>query len=320
MKQPTIGRREFLRAAGLFSAGAALNACGRVVADEGGLRLALISDLHMLPSEVALSSVQRAFDHIHRQRPAVQAILNAGDSIMDALQTPAAEVEAEWNAYAQAMQAVTDLPVYSVLGNHDVWGWGIADPALEGDPRYGKAWGVEALGLPAPYYAFELGNWQFLALDSTHRPTLEPDELHGGFPYTGRLDDAQFEWLGDELAHSDPDRPVAVLSHIPILSAGELLDGENEASGNWIVPGAWIHIDARRLVELFYQHPNVRLCLSGHSHQHERLEYLGVSYVSAGAICGGWWTGSYMHFPPGYVLLTLRPDGACESRFVDYNL
>jgi len=80
------------------------------------------------------------------------------------------------------MQAITDMPVHSVIGNHDVWGWGIDDPSLEDDPRYGKAWAVEALGLPGPYYAFELGNWQFLALDSTHRPTLKPDDLHGGFP------------------------------------------------------------------------------------------------------------------------------------------
>ncbi len=120
-------------------------------------------------------------------------------------------------------------------------------------------------------------------------------------PYTGRLDDTQFEWLKQQLAQSDPERPVAILSHIPILSAGELLDGDNEASGNWLVPGAWVHIDARRLVELFHQHPNVRLCLSGHSHQHERLEYLGVTYVGGGAICGKWWMGDYMHFPPGYV-------------------
>ena len=319
MNQRPLNRRGFLRAAGVLSAGGMLTACRRLGAGPSARTVALISDVHMLPNDVARSGLSRALDHIRRQQPAVQAILNAGDSIMDALQTPAAEVGAEWDAYAQGMQAITDMPVHSVIGNHDVWGWGIDDPSLEDDPRYGKAWAVEALGLPGPYYAFELGNWQFLALDSTHRPTLKPDDLHGGFPYTGRLDDKQFEWLGGQLALSDPDRPVAILSHIPILSAGELLDGENEASGNWVVPGAWIHIDARRLVELFHQYPNVRLCLSGHSHQHERLEYLGVTYVSGGAICGGWWMGDYMHFPPGYVLLSLHRDGSCASKFVDYN-
>lgn len=319
MSQLPLNRRAFLRAAGTLSVGGMLAACRGISLVSAPLRLALISDVHLLPNDVALSGLQRALEHIHQQRPAVQAILNAGDSIMDSLETPASAVAAEWEAFTQVMQAGTDLPVYSIIGNHDVWGWGLPDPALEDDPRYGKAWAVEALGLPGPYYAFELGEWQFYALDSTHRPTLEPGDPYAELPYTGRLDDAQFEWLAQQLTQSDPERPAAILSHIPILSAGELLDGDNEASGNWVVPGAWIHIDARRLVELFHQHPNVRLCLSGHSHQHERLEYLGVTYVSGGAICGRWWMGDYMHFPPGYVLLDLSPDGTCQSRFVDYN-
>ncbi len=95
------------------------------------LHLALISDVHLLPSEVALGGLQRALDHMHQQRPAVQAILNAGNSIMDALQTPKSEVVAEWEAFNQTMQAGTDLPIYSVIGNHDVWGWGLAEPTLE---------------------------------------------------------------------------------------------------------------------------------------------------------------------------------------------
>lgn len=319
MNQRPLNRREFLRAAGVLSAGGMLTACGGPGDGPAALTLALISDVHMLPNDVARSGLRRALDHIRRQQPAVQAILNAGDSILDALESPAAEVEAEWDAFVQVMQAGTDLPVYHLIGNHDVWGWGLADPSLEDDPRYGKGWAVEALGLAGPYSAFELGEWQFFALDSTHRPTLDADEPHGDIPYTGRLDDTQFEWLSQQLAQSDPDRPVGLLSHIPILSAGELQDGDNEATGNWLVPGAWIHIDARRLVELFHQHPNVRLCLSGHSHQHERLEYLGVTYVSGGAISGGWWMGDYMHFPTGYVLLSLGRDGTCQSRLVDYN-
>lgn len=320
MTQPPLSRRIFLRTAGVFSAGVVLTACRGLGLGSGTLRLALISDVHMLPNAVAIDGLQRALDHIHQQRPAVQAILNAGDSIMDALQARQADVAAQWDAFTQEMQAGTDLPVYSLIGNHDVWGWGIDDRSLEGEPRYGKAWAIEALSLPGPYYAFELGDWQFYALDSTHRPMLEAGDPYADLPYTGRLDDAQFEWLAQQLAQSDRERPAAILSHIPILSAGELLDGDNEASGNWVVPGAWIHIDARRLVELFHQHPNVRLCLSGHSHQHERLEYLGVTYVSGGAICGGWWMGDYMHFPPGYVMLDLHPDGRCDSRFLDYNL
>jgi Icc protein len=197
-----LSRRAFLRAAGTLSAGGVLAACRGLDLGSGTLHLALISDVHMLPNDVAVEGLQRALDHIHQQRPAVQAILNAGDSILDALQTPEAEVAAAWDAFTQTMQAGTDLPVHSVIGNHDVWGWGLATPGLEADPHYGKAWAIEALGLPAPYYAFGLGEWQFYALDSTHRPTLGAGDPYGDMPYTGRLDDPQFEWLKQQLAQA----------------------------------------------------------------------------------------------------------------------
>jgi Icc protein len=321
MTDTHLSRRTFLQSAAGLSTASLLTACSGTIirSSTADLRLALLTDIHLLPTEPALSGMKRALAHAQAQQPPVQAILNGGDSIMDALQTDASRVEAEWAAFTQTLDEVCRLPVHSIIGNHDVWGWGSNDASIQQDSRYGKEWAVQALGLSDRYYAFELGAWQFFALDSTHPPILELQDPHGDLPYTGRLDDEQFDWLAQQLAQSDPERPVCIFSHIPVLSAGEMIDGENEATGNWLVPGAWVHIDARRLVELFHQHPNVRLCLSGHSHQHERLEYLGVTYVSGGAVCGRWWMGDYMHFPPGYVLLDLHKDGSCDSQFVDYN-
>ena len=112
--------------------------------------------------------------------------------------------------------------------------------------------------------------------------------------------------------------PVCIVSHIPVLAACEYLDGDNEASGDWVVPGAWMHIDARRLWRLFWAHPNVKLCLSGHTHQVEDLRYHGVKYLTNGAISANWWYGPYFDFPPGYVIVTLYADGSSESKFVTY--
>jgi 3',5'-cyclic AMP phosphodiesterase CpdA len=321
MTNTHFSRRTFLRSAAGLSAAGLLTACSGAITrrSTSSLRLALLTDIHLTPAEPALSGMKRALAHAQAQQPPAQAILNGGDSIMESLETDASHTEAQWVAFTQILSQECDLPVYSVIGNHDVWGWANPDATIQQDPRYGKGWAVKALGLPHRYYAFEIGEWQFFALDSTHRPILLPDDPYGDLAYTGRLDDEQFEWLAQQLVQSDPERPVCIFSHIPVLSAGEMIDGENEATGNWLVPGAWVHIDARRLVELFHQHPNVRLCLSGHSHQHERLEYLGVTYVSGGAVCGRWWMGDYMHFAPGYVLLDLSPDGSCDSQFVDYN-
>jgi 3',5'-cyclic-AMP phosphodiesterase len=68
-----------------------------------------------------------------------------------------------------------------------------------------------------------------------------------------------------------------------------MFDGDNEKSGDWVIPGAWVHIDARRIVELFHQHKNVKLCLSGHIHLFDRVLYNGVTYICDGAVCGRWW-------------------------------
>jgi len=47
-----------------------------------------------------------------------------------------------------------------------------------------------------------------------------------------------------------------VVSHIPIISTSVFFDGDNEKSGNWNVPRAWMHIDARKIKDLFADYPN----------------------------------------------------------------
>jgi 3',5'-cyclic AMP phosphodiesterase CpdA len=178
---------------------------------------------------------------------------------------------------------------------------------------------VQQLGLPNRYYAFDQAGWHFIVLDSIHRP--ETGKTYAGSvdkSYTGKLDEEQFAWLAAELDKTPASTPICVISHIPILSACELLDGDNEASGNWIVPGAWVHIDARRFWNLFWQHRNVRLCLSGHTHQVEDLRYHGVQYMTNGSIAAKWWQGAYMDFPPGYMAMTLFTDGSSAGEFVEY--
>jgi 3',5'-cyclic AMP phosphodiesterase CpdA len=238
---------------------------------------------------------------------------------METLFSDRASAQAQWDAFTSVLEAELTLPIYHCIGNHDVWGWGRADPAAEGDPLYGKGFALQALGLAGRYYSFDLASWHFIVLDSTHPSILAPGAPHSDIPYTGRLDEDQFLWLEGEIVATPLERPICVVSHIPILSACELLDGPNEESGNWLIPGAWVHIDARRLWELFRAHPNVRACLSGHTHQLERIDYHGATYLSNGAVSGSWWQGEYMGFPPGYVLVSFYADGTLEEEFVTYD-
>jgi predicted phosphodiesterase len=109
-----------------------------------------------------------------------------------------------------------------------------------------------------------------------------------------------------------------VVSHIPILSVAAFLDENNERTGDWHVPGAWMHIDARRIKGLFKRHPNVKLCLSGHLHLVDRCEYLGVTYVCNGAVCSNWWKGNYQETDEGYGVVDLYADGTFDAQYVAY--
>ena len=338
MSKNRITRREFLIGASAAVAGAAAactvrpeetaQANGAVAAaispggreDRGpALRLAHLTDMHVLPRAEATDGFARALRHAQGLQPPVAAILNTGDCIMDSLGADRAQTQAQWDAFVSILEAERTLPIYHAIGNHDVWGWGLGQADLESDPLYGKGFALQSLGLSSRYYAFDLAPWRFLVLDSTHPSTLEAGAPHADLAYTGRLDDEQFGWLEQQLQSAPDDQLVCIVSHIPILCACELLDGPNEETGNWLMPGAWMHIDSRRMVDLFLEHPNVKACLSGHAHQVERLEYHGLTYLNDGAVCGAWWNGAYLGFPPAYVVVSLYADGTVENEFIAYD-
>ena len=280
------------------------------------VRFAHITDMHIQPDGPGAESFARALRDLQTRYPDLDFVLNTGDCVMETLHAQKAEAESQWETFRNVLDAECRLPVHHAIGNHDVWGWGLpadAQSSLKSDPLFGKGMAVQQLQLPERYYAFDGGGWRFLVLDSTH-----PAEVAPGEPYTGKLDAEQLEWLTQQIKSTSSSTPVCIVSHIPVLAACEFLDGPNESSGNWVVPGAWVHIDARRLWELFWEHPNVKLCLSGHTHQVEDLRYHGLRYMTNGAISGNWWRGPYFDFPPGYVVVTLYNDGSSDSTFVAY--
>lgn len=278
------------------------------------LRIAHLTDMHILPEAFATEGLARAIRHAQRLSPKPDFILNTGDCIKDSLKTSKEDALNQWQAFLDVFSAESSIPVFHCIGNHDVWGWGSSDSTIQADELYGKGMALQQLGLSSRYYSFDQAGWHFIILDSIHPQIIADSEM----PYTGKLDEEQYLWLEEDLKATPPRTPICIASHIPILSACEYFDGPNEESGNWIVPGAWMHIDARRFRTLFLQYPNVRLCLSGHTHQHDYEEYLKVKYLSNGAISGNWWQGDYMDFPPAYVIIDLFSNGTSEHRIIEY--
>lgn len=274
------------------------------------LRIAHLSDIHIQPERMAAQGLTACLHHVQELTDRPDLILTGGDLVMDSIDADESRTRVQWELFRSVMRSECGLPVEHCIGNHDVWGLNRKASRTTGSERlYGKKWAMEVLGLDRPYRAFSRAGWRFIVLDSTYPK---------GQSYIGRLDEAQFEWLEEELARTDAKTPMLVLSHIPILSAAAFLDGKREETGDWRVPAAWMHIDLRRIKDLFARHSNVKLCLSGHLHLVDRVDYAGVTYLCNGAVCGGWWNGSYQECEPGYALVDLYADGSFERNYVTY--
>lgn len=166
--------------------------------------------------------------------------------------------------------------------------------------------------LERTYYRFDHAGWRFYVLDDI-QPTADNR-------YQAYLDDAQRDWLEKDLSEKPAEMPAVVVCHIPILSV-TVIDTSGpaglyrEKESEYYIPRTQMCRDAMSLVHLFARH-NVRLALSGHTHRMDRVEYRGVTFICAGAVCGGWWRErAYRGFPAGFSVIDLHPDGAFDFRF-----
>jgi 3',5'-cyclic AMP phosphodiesterase CpdA len=314
-----MNRRHFLQRGGAFALGvtaglvtpasqAAINPTRKRV-----LRAAHLTDIHVSADHDAPAGMAEALRHAQGQADKPELILFGGDCVGDALGTPKPKVMEQWEIWERVLAAELKTPARMCIGNHDILGWNRREDALlRADPDFGKALALKKLGLKSRYYSFDQAGWHFVVLDSM-------EFWHGNSQgYLARIDDEQFAWLERDLAATSATTPVCVLSHIPILSVAAFLDGDLNGTGTWVVPGAWMHIDARRIKDLFRKHANVKVCLSGHLHMVDDVTYCGVRYLCNGAVCGGWWQGSWQDFGPAYALLDFYDDGSVENALVSY--
>jgi 3',5'-cyclic AMP phosphodiesterase CpdA len=296
----------------LFGAPAPLGSAPKPLTPSEGFRFAHLTDLHILTHGNA-RKVRRALHHAtHRPNPP-KLILTGGDLVYDTMYADEASALKQWEYVKWVFESHRKVPVEHVLGNHDIWGIDRVKSKTTGrEPLYGKRLAMEALQLSQTYRSFDQGGWHFILLDDVvPLPDLKT--------YEGRLDETQFEWLESDLKSVPSQTPVIVLTHIPILGASVFFPPQTTHCTNlYSLPYTMMHGDAQRIVALFEQHSNVKLCLSGHTHLVDRVEYKGVTYMGNGAVCGNWWNGPFQGFMPGYSLIDLHPDGSFGSEYQHY--
>ncbi|MFT3827993.1 MAG: metallophosphoesterase [Chitinophagaceae bacterium] len=271
------------------------------------LRFAHLTDVHMEPELRAPEGLAACLHHLQSIKDAPSFILSGGDSIFDALKQPKDRVDQQWKLWHGIFKNENSLPIEYCIGNHDCWGMG-----EKSDVLYGKKYALDQMKLATPYRSFDKAGWHFIILDSIQTK-------NDGTWYTCQLDDEQFAWLEQDLAKVPATTPVIVASHVPIVSAATVVvDNKVKGDQGYVLGLGSMHVDAARIVALFDKHPNVKLCLSGHIHLYEQIQYNGVTYISNGAVSGNWWKGVRYKTDNGYAVVNLYDDGTFDNEYISY--
>jgi len=311
-------RREAIKALGAASALGAIGVHPSAAQDQASrtrrrvLRVAHLTDIHVEPERNAPVGLASCLRHVQSLKDKPELILFGGDAVMDSFEADDARTKVQWDLWKKIFKDECSLPVQACIGNHDIWGGNKAKSRTTGDePNYGKKRAMENFAIAERYRSFESprGEWHFIVLDSAQVD---------GDGYKAVLDEPQFEWLASDLKSVDPKTPVLVLSHIPIVSATVIVGAADQPRSEWNISGSLLHLDAIRLKNLFNAHPNVKLCLSGHVHLVDRVDYNGVSYLCNGAVSGAWWKGKNKECSEGYAVIDLFDDGTFEHQYITY--
>ena len=275
------------------------------------VRVAHLTDMHVKPDKNIEASVAKAMHHAQILVPEIDLIMNGGDSIWDSLEADKEKTQTQWDLFTSVLKKEISLPVYHCIGNHDVWGWFIKENKPETERQYGKVWVTETLAMKNRYYSFSKNKWHFIVLDST--------QLNPAGGYIGKVDEEQLAWLQTELASVPKEKFICIVSHIPILSicAGLFFD-KTEPNGDLKIQRNLMHSDFLALKKIFINYPNIKVCISGHIHLQDELNYLGIKYYCNGAVSGNWWKGNFQEFALAYALLEFFDDGTSKRYMINY--
>lgn len=317
-----INRRDAIKAGALSAAAFSLfGAAPRSLAGtpqpaqparKRALRIAHLTDIHVQPELRAGEGMSACLRHVNSLTDKADLIITGGDQVMDSFEHDQARTKQLWDLWQNCLATDNSIPLEHTVGNHDIWGWNKKKSKTSGGEKgYGKAWACEMFAREKPYKSLDKNGWHIVILDSVQH---DPNDENG---YIAQIDEEQFAWLESDLAAART--PTAIFSHVPIFSVCVYNDDPKQKQDNtWKVSGGIMHTDAHRLRKLFQKHARVKLCVSGHIHQRDRVEFNDVTYICDGAVCGAWWKGRNAECDEGYGLINLYDDGAFNHSYQTY--
>ena len=260
-----------------------------------------MTDIHLQPGRQAVNGFEQAITEINRLNP--RFVITGGDLIMDALGQNYGRADSLYTLYKETIRQF-NMPVYNVMGNHEVFGLYTGSGIDPSHPEYGKKMFLNQLDYTRPYHSFDYEQWHFVLLDGIG--------LTEQRQYIGEIDDEQLKWLKEDLEAVGKDRPVVMAIHIPLFSVSAQFSYGSTAAAS---PG--LVVTNSKDVWDICQPYNIKLVLQGHLHIVEEIVWRGTRFVTGGAVSGAWRSGPHQGFEEGFVVVDVRGNDL-EWRYEDF--
>jgi len=249
-----------------------------------------MTDIHLQPEQNAPEGFKQAMDSVNALNP--DFVITGGDLIMDALGQSYGRSDSLYKLYVEVIPNLK-MPVYNTMGNHEIYGIYNGSGADPMHPEYGEKMFEKRLG--KSYYSFEHKGWKFMILNS-----VEDTRKNS---YIGWIDSTQMDWIKTELAQTDKEMPIVISTHIPFITIFE----QKYYGSTLKNDSSLVVANSKDVIDLFANH-SLKLVLQGHLHTIEDIYVDGIHFITAGAVCGGWWKGPNMGFEEGFMQISIKND------------
>jgi len=282
----------------LFAFIVTITSCQEKSSNTPDFTFVFLTDIHLRPDSIAAPAFDKVVEKVKEINP--DFILSGGDQVYDVMRGNLAKSDSLFSFYAEQSKRF-GKPVYNCVGNHELFA--IYDVSPEDSTHTDYKDGMFKRYFGDPYYSFEHKGWQFIVLN-----VLDVEN----YRYVGRVDEAQLEWLREELSRIPKDRPIVLTVHIPLVSA--FTDIYPPSYGWPKGPGV---SNRNEVLEAFKDH-QLKWVLQGHLHWFEDLNIENKTrFVTGGAVAGRpSWKGN-RHGPRGFLKFEVSGDQATYE-FIAY--
>src|ERR1700739_4881904 len=202
-----LDRRKFLKSLAAAGAAAALPPLRtEPPPSPGSFDFVFFTDTHIQPELDAAHGCDMCFRKIAATKS--DFAIMGGDHVFDAFGVDGTRARMVYDLYSRTEQLI-GMPLHNAIGNHDVFGVLARSGVAPTDPAYGKKMYQDRMG--HTFYTFDHKGYHFVVLDS-NQPT--DDRL-----WEARVDEAQLEWLRNDLTVLPPGAPVVAVIRCLLVTA-----------------------------------------------------------------------------------------------------